>query len=287
MTLTEEVCSEVLAKCARVCCICKEFKPLHIQVHHIIEKSEGGTDDFDNLIPVCVECHSSIHTKSKMTQNFTKKEQKKARDTVYEMVSLGKLPKSRSFDRTEIELMSSIFAETLKNSKEEGDLSSESIKLLSTMLCERAPAIIKKINEENLLLIEIGGQYITQKCINKAQYSSSILELLSKGLVHSTGDIIKITDEGEKLISKLVQTTATYTQKKIKCLACGLHFIICTWNKHLHNSSTIICPECGQKKGDFIVWAQQKFGFIFQEVPGNAKIYDLRGHYMNNSLSKV
>lgn len=64
---------------------------------------------------------------------------------------------------------------------------------------------------------------------------------------------------------------------KVKCLDCGLHFIICTWNKDRHNSSTINCPECKQNNGNFLVWAQQKFGFIFQDVPGKARIYDVKG----------
>ncbi|MGZ9698178.1 HNH endonuclease [Bacillus safensis] len=46
---------EVLAKCARICCICREFKPLYVQVHHIREKADRGTDDFDNLIPVYID----------------------------------------------------------------------------------------------------------------------------------------------------------------------------------------------------------------------------------------
>ncbi|MGQ9023837.1 HNH endonuclease [Bacillus sp. 18-5] len=278
MALTLEVRSEVLAKCARICCICRVFKPLHVQVHHIREKADGGTDDFDNLIPVCIECHSSIHTKSKMTQNFSEKELKKIRDNVYELVSTGDLPKIRSTERKEIELIASIFAETLKNNKknEEDALSSEALELLSTILCEGVPASFNKVSED-LLIIEIGGQHITTKFNGKAQYPSFVIELLSKGLIYTSGNLIEITDEGEQLISTLVQTTATYTQKKVKCLECGLHFIICSWNKETHNSSTITCPECGQKKGNYLVWAQQKFGFIFQDVPGNAMLYDIRG----------
>jgi len=30
-------------------------------VHHIIPKSQGGTDSLDNLILVCPRCHSRIH----------------------------------------------------------------------------------------------------------------------------------------------------------------------------------------------------------------------------------
>ncbi|MHA6165260.1 HNH endonuclease [Bacillus mojavensis] len=253
MALTLEVCSEVLAKCARICCICRLFKPLHVQVHHIREKADGGSDDFDNLIPVCIECHASIHTKTKMTQNFSEKEIKKIRDDVYELVSTGYLPKSRSIERKEIELISSIFAETLKLNKqdEEKSLCSEALELLSTILCEGVPATLKKVSED-FILFEIGGQYITNKFNGKEQYPEFVIELLAKGLIYTNGNSIEITEEGEQLISTLVQTTATYTQMKVKCLECGLHFIICTWNKNAHNNSTINCPECGQNNKIFL-----------------------------------
>jgi 5-methylcytosine-specific restriction endonuclease McrA len=32
-----------------------------LQWHHIIYLSDGGTDDDDNVIPVCAGCHSEIH----------------------------------------------------------------------------------------------------------------------------------------------------------------------------------------------------------------------------------
>ncbi|MEC2056170.1 hypothetical protein I6J18_01495 [Peribacillus psychrosaccharolyticus] len=129
------------------------------------------------------------------------------------MVSMGKLPNNRPIERAEIELMSSFFAEILKKDKEENALSSEALELLSTMLCERASAVIKKPGD-GLILLEIGSQYITKKFIGKAQYPNFILELLSEGLVYSKADLIEIIDEGEKLISELVQITETYRKRK-------------------------------------------------------------------------
>lgn len=103
------------------------------------------------------------------------------------------------------------------------------------------------------------------------------MKLLSNGFIFLNGDSIDITDKGEKLINKVIQNTTTYTQVKVKCLECNLHFIICTWNKETHSCSTITCPECSQNNGNFLVWAQQKFGYIFQDVPGNAMLYDILG----------
>jgi hypothetical protein len=30
-------------------------------VHHIIRKTDGGTDEEDNLLPLCKNCHKLIH----------------------------------------------------------------------------------------------------------------------------------------------------------------------------------------------------------------------------------
>lgn len=31
------------------------------EVHHIISISKGGTNNYDNLVNVCVSCHAKIH----------------------------------------------------------------------------------------------------------------------------------------------------------------------------------------------------------------------------------
>ena len=58
-------------------------------------------------------------------------------------------------------------------------------------------------------------------------------------------------------------------------MKCSLHFTIFSWYPELHRANTLHCPECGQSEGLFIVWAQQKFGFIFQKVPGNSSLWDM------------
>lgn len=76
MSIPESAVAEVLVRCARHCCICRRFKPLHLHVHHPRERGEGGTDDFDNLIATCMMCHSDIHTQTKLTRRFTERELK-------------------------------------------------------------------------------------------------------------------------------------------------------------------------------------------------------------------
>ena len=39
-----------------------------------------------------------------------------------------------------------------------------------------------------------------------------------------------------------------HTQLKCKCVSCGLHFIILTWEPETHKAESIVCPECGVKR---------------------------------------
>jgi len=42
-----------------LCNICKNFK--HTDVHHIISKSCGGSNEKSNLTDLCPNCHRSVH----------------------------------------------------------------------------------------------------------------------------------------------------------------------------------------------------------------------------------
>ena len=76
--------------------------------------------------------------------------------------------------------------------------------------------------------------------------------------------------------------SVSYWQKRIKCLACGLHFIVCTdfreWpdkgttrDQQLGEATGLTqCPECGSSSSPKIVYTKEVEGFIFQAVPGDA-----------------
>ena len=42
---------------ARHCCVCHRYKGIKLEVHHIIPTEKGGSDDFDNTITLCFDCH--------------------------------------------------------------------------------------------------------------------------------------------------------------------------------------------------------------------------------------
>jgi hypothetical protein len=92
MSIPQGRVDELLVKCGRRCCICRRFAPLHLQVHHIVERAEGGSDDSDNLIAVCLTCHSDVHTKTLLTRRFTVGELKGHRDALIALVANGALP---------------------------------------------------------------------------------------------------------------------------------------------------------------------------------------------------
>ena len=59
------------------CQVCKA-KNTRLEVHHIKYRSQGGTDDLDNLITLCTDCHKKVHSgklninkRSKKLPNFS------------------------------------------------------------------------------------------------------------------------------------------------------------------------------------------------------------------------
>ena len=68
---------QLLADCGRRCCICGNLHKL--QVHHIKPKEYGGTDDIENGIPLCPNCHDEVHTdysSGKTTRTYSEGELK-------------------------------------------------------------------------------------------------------------------------------------------------------------------------------------------------------------------
>jgi hypothetical protein len=96
--IPQATADKVLALCGRHCCVCRKFRPLLLQVHHIKEQNEGGGHDEDNLIATCVNCHAEIHTETKLTRRFTHRELKQHRDQVYEAVKAGRLVEVKDHD---------------------------------------------------------------------------------------------------------------------------------------------------------------------------------------------
>jgi hypothetical protein len=213
-----------------------------------------------------------VHTKTYMTKGFSIQELKGHRDDVYDMVAKGKLPLQSQITGGEMQTLAAIILETLKAENKDIQLSDKAAELLFAAACEESPIKMQRLG--NGFHVSVDRQIFILQSNKKSQYPDSIYELSQKGYVKFDGELVEITEVGISHVQDLIGTTAKFMEKKVKCLKCSLHFTIHSWNPELHRASELHCPECGQAEGAFQVWAQYKFGFIFQQVPGNANLWD-------------
>ena len=57
-----------------------------MQIHHIEPEADGGSGDYANGIPVCLDCHAEIESRSNMGRRFTAAELKEHRDRWFAIV---------------------------------------------------------------------------------------------------------------------------------------------------------------------------------------------------------
>ncbi len=89
MSFPQDVKEKALVACGRCCCICHKFCGNNMEVHHIIQHADGGTDEFDNAIPLCLDCHAEVgqyNPRHPKGTKFTIGELKGHRDKWYEKV---------------------------------------------------------------------------------------------------------------------------------------------------------------------------------------------------------
>ncbi len=58
MAFSDKIKNEAIWRSKRSCCVCKEFVGRSVQVHHIIPEGQGGADEIDNAIVLCLRCHA-------------------------------------------------------------------------------------------------------------------------------------------------------------------------------------------------------------------------------------
>jgi hypothetical protein len=59
MGFAQSTVDELLAKTGRMCAVCNRL--YGVQVHHIVPRHEGGSDEPENAIPLCPNCHDEVH----------------------------------------------------------------------------------------------------------------------------------------------------------------------------------------------------------------------------------
>lgn len=90
MSFAEKTKEDVLIACGRCCCICHRFCGLKMEVHHIVEEAEGGSNDLDNAIPLCFDCHADMRSydhRHPKGNKYTRSELRRHRDKWYGLVA--------------------------------------------------------------------------------------------------------------------------------------------------------------------------------------------------------
>ncbi|MCK4795975.1 MAG: HNH endonuclease [Spirochaetes bacterium] len=73
--------------CERHCCLCEESCGTDIVFHHLVQVKDGGSNNIDNAIPLCLKCHSDIKKYNKdhpIGNEYRIKEITARRDQIYE-----------------------------------------------------------------------------------------------------------------------------------------------------------------------------------------------------------
>ncbi len=94
MGFAAETKKRALIASARHCCVCHRYKGVRVEVHHIIPQSKGGTDEFDNAIVLCFDCHCDAghyNPHHPRGTKFSKDELSVARDEWYEDVKRNQI----------------------------------------------------------------------------------------------------------------------------------------------------------------------------------------------------
>jgi hypothetical protein len=202
-----------------------------------------------------------------LTQRFSITELKLHRDAVYKLVAEGRLPPGDfSIECTE-NLVSAIVSrlresDLVNSPAANHPIPAESLALLIAAACEER-AILERCRGPDGFEYDIGKQSFLAR-------EDQLAALLDARLIVKKGDAFYPTNEGLVLVDEIVSSVGRCTLTKAKCLACNMHFILCTFYPDRHKPSNIWCPECGQRTGQFIMWQQQTFGTIYEHVPGHS-----------------
>jgi hypothetical protein len=208
----QRVAVEILVNCGRHCCVCRRFRPLHLHVHHIIERGEGGSDDPDNLIATCVSCHCDIHTVTLLTRRFTPAELKQHRDNVYKLVADGKLVGGDS-EADATSLSAAIVHKLLPllsgTPPARPDLMADAVEILTA--AATGNIAINVVDADPGFGVLVGGQqfgdFLSER--ESARYKHAISELRNLGLIEGGPELFHVSYSGLLLADDILSAGGT------------------------------------------------------------------------------
>lgn len=86
MPFPSRVREDALVKAQRHCCVCHDFAGRLVNVHHIIQECDGGANDLDNAIVLCLRCHAEAghyNPKHPLGTKYSPSELRRHRDEWY------------------------------------------------------------------------------------------------------------------------------------------------------------------------------------------------------------
>lgn len=90
MAFPPAVAEKALLDSGRHCCLCHAFCGFNIELHHVVQRADGGADTYDNCIPLCLNCHAEIKAYDPhhpIGRRYTKSELRAHRDKWYAKVA--------------------------------------------------------------------------------------------------------------------------------------------------------------------------------------------------------
>jgi hypothetical protein len=194
--ISKELVDKVMVKCGRRCCICRRFRPTKLQVHHIVERNQGGNNDEENLIVLCFTCHTDVHTNVPFARRFTVEEQKGHRDALVKMVEQGVLPPD---DKDNAD--GGILALLQAAAKAQPTLSSVATEILLQSVNGKAQqgCVLVNLSFEGLTITmgDVGRTIPNGDGRTQAKYKRAVTELRQARLLdYLSKGVFEVTDEG-------------------------------------------------------------------------------------------
>ena len=92
MPFDPKIKTPMFIRSSRLCCLCLKQCGTNIEAAHIIDESKGGSNEEENGIPVCLDCHQEIgayNDKHPKGNKFSAEELRARRDRIYKLVESG------------------------------------------------------------------------------------------------------------------------------------------------------------------------------------------------------
>ncbi len=203
MPFPASVVDELLVKCARFCCLCRQHKGQKMEIHHIDQEADGGANTADNGLPVCFDCHADVNSYNDnhpKGRKYRAKELRQLRDQWFKLVAEGK-----TGGQQPVVLTWNAPAPPAPLSQEAEELLTKAA-LVPGVHAGVISVVDNVLNE--VLSISPGHReklYSSDDARAAQRYKSALEELESRNLVSRSGIVRNLTSAGFALADELLK----------------------------------------------------------------------------------